>query len=339
MIDAASLPKILVVGAGYFGRHWMNVVDARSDCVLVGNVAADAETLAVAKAQWQGKAPLAAYASLDEALAQCCPDLAIVAVPEFAHREVVCALLEKGVHCICEKPIALTWDDAVAIARARPPGRVVAINQQFRWRPTVQTLLAELRNGAVGKLGEIDIIHRQDIRRTTTGGWRETMKHPYLFDMAVHFFDLIRYFSGREAISVSASAYRPEWSLFAGYPALTADITMDDGVHARFSGSFVARGWQTIQEGIITLVGSEGTLRLDEGGAVKLYRQGAVQDIPLLPHADDDCGKTLNDVLEAIRLGGRPPTDLCDNMKTFAVVVAAEAACDSGQATKVKFGA
>lgn len=339
MNDAASLPKIIVIGAGYFGRHWMNVIDARGDCVLAGNVAADAETLAAAKAQWKGKAALATFSSLDEALSQCRPDLAVVAVPEFAHREVVCTLLQNGVHCICEKPIALTWEDAVAIAAARPQGTVVAINQQFRWRPTVQTLLAQLQQGVIGKLGEIEIIHRQDIRRTTTGGWRETMKHPYLFDMAVHFFDLIRYLGGREAVSVSATAYRPEWSLFRGYPALTADITMDDGVHARFMGTFVARGWQTIQEGTIALVGSEGTLRLDESGAVKLYRQGGVQDIPLLPSMGDDCGKTLADVLAAIRSGGRPPTDLSDNMKTFAIVVATEVACDSGRLTQVKSGA
>ncbi|MCL4745397.1 MAG: Gfo/Idh/MocA family oxidoreductase [Burkholderiaceae bacterium] len=339
MIEVASLPRIIVVGAGYFGRHWMDVVDARSDCVLVGNVAADPETLAAAKAQWKGKTPVAAFASLDEALSQCCPDLAVVAVPEFAHREVVCSLLQNGIHCICEKPIALTWDDAVAIVRARPSGKVVAINQQFRWRPTIQTLLAQLHKGAIGKLGEIEIIHRQDIRRTTTGGWRETMRHPYLFDMAVHFFDLMRYLSGREAVSVSASAYRPAWSLFAGYPALTADVTMDDGVHARFSGTFVARGWQTIQEGAITLVGSDGTLRLDESGTVSLHSVGTVQDIALLQDADDDCGKTLTDVLEAMKRDSRPPTDLSDNMKTFAIVVAAEAACNSGQATRVKWEA
>lgn len=338
MTDAASLPKILVVGAGYFGRHWMNVVDARTDCVLAGSVAADAETLAAAKAAWKGKSPLAVYSSLDEALSRCSPDLAIVAVPEFAHREVVCALLRSGLHCLCEKPIALTWDDAVAIAEARPSGKVVAINQQFRWRPTVQTLLTQLRSGAIGTLGEIDIIHRQDIRRTTTGGWRETMEHPYLFDMAVHFFDLIRYLSGVEAVSISASAYRPAWSLFAGYPALTSDITLADGVHARFSGTFVARGWQTSQEGMITLVGSEGTLRLDENGSVKLYSGGAVQDIPLLPYPGGDCGKTLTDVLEAMQSAGTPPTDLSDNMKTFAIVVAAEAACRSGQVTKVEWG-
>lgn len=333
------LPRIVVVGAGYFGRHWMNVVDGRDDCILAGNVAADPETLKIAREQWKGKIPLAGFSSLEEALEKDRPDLAIVAVPEFAHREVVCSLLESGVHCLCEKPIALTWDDALAILAARPADKVVAVNQQFRWRPTIQTLLAQLRAGAIGDLGEIEIVHRQDIRRTTTGGWRETMEHPYLFDMAVHFFDLIRYLSGREAVSLSAHAHRPGWSLFAGYPSLTADIAMDGGVHARLSGTFVARGWQTPQDGVITLVGSDGTLRLDERGTVRLYKGNDVRDVPLLPVVEDDCGTTLTDVLRAIESQGAPPTDISDNIKTFAMVIAAETACASGRVTRVEQGA
>src|SRR5574337_710381 len=111
---------------------------------------------------------------------------------------------------------------------------------------------------------------------------------------------------------------------------------MDGGVRASLSGTFVERGWQTVQEGMITLVGSDGTLRLDENGFIRLYDGGGVQDVPLLPFAEDDCGRTLTDILKAIETQSTPPTDISDNMKTFAMVIAAEAACDSGQVTMIK---
>ncbi|MGE3700738.1 MAG: hypothetical protein AB7G08_18310 [Hyphomicrobiaceae bacterium] len=124
--------------------------------------------------------------------------------------------------------------------------------------------------------------------------------------------------------------------MYAGYPALNADIAMEGGVYARLSGTFVARGWQTIQKGLITLTGSDGTLRLNEKGTVTIFKTGTESNVPLVPCPEGDCDRTLSDVLAAIRSGDHPPTSLADNLKTFAMVVAAELACVTGQNSKIR---
>jgi predicted dehydrogenase len=321
-----DIPRGIIVGAGYFGRHWRSILQRRTDCVVAAVVAADSETLESALAIGAATGSPRGYLSLDEAIAEVQPDFAVVAVPEFAHREVLCALIEAEINCLCEKPIAMTWEEAQIIAQAcqRHPGLVVMIDQQFRWRPTIQALRTKHRAGHLGKLREIMIIHRQNIGRTTVGGWRERMEHPYLFDMAVHYFDLARYISGCEAESVSAHAYRAEGSIFVGAPSIAASITMSENVEVNVLGSFVARGFETLQEGAITLTGTEGTLRLDESGQLRFANGKRTDDIPIPALPEGDCDMSLSEFFRALRDGVPPATSISDNMLTFAMVIAAE---------------
>lgn len=317
--------RAVVVGAGYFGRNWMRVIGERGDCRLVGLVATDQGSLRDALAQWKGAEPVAGYAELDRALERERPDFAVVAVPEMAHREVVGRLIQAGVHVLCEKPLAMAREEAEAIVaahRARP-GVTVMIDQNFRWRPSVQTLRSQVRQGVIGQLGEAVIVHRQKITRGTVGAWRETMAQPYLYDMAVHLFDLARYLTGQEAERMYTRTYRPAWSWFKGPPALWAEISLSGGVEAQVSGTFLAIGLETAQEGMITLAGSAGTLLYGEDRKLWLFREGTRQEVPLLPMTEVDCAGSLAHFLGCLRGGTRPETDLTDNLKTFAMVLAA----------------
>jgi predicted dehydrogenase len=183
----------------------------------------------------------------------------------------------------------------------------------------------------------VAVHHTQDNRRTTIGAWREEMKHPYLFNMAVHFFDLIRYLSGAEAVSISAKMYRPEWSMYAGLAAMDSDITLTDNVHARLNGSFVGRGFETLQEGLITVVGTEGTVRLDEMGKVRLYdKNKTVSDVPILEAPEGDCDTSFSEFLAVVGGQAKPSTGLSDNLKTFAMVIAAQRSNDENRRVETR---
>lgn len=326
----------LVIGAGYFGRNWMQTIAARKDCRLAGVVADDTGTLAGALEAHGGG--VHGYADLAAALAAERPGFAVVAVPESAHREIVCRLLEAGVPTICEKPLAMTRAEAqdIVAAHRRRPGVPLMIDQNFRWRPSVQGLHAAVRAGMIGEPGEIAIVHRQGIRRTTTGGWREQMPQPYLYDMAVHFFDLVRYLTGRDVEEVYARTHRPAWSWFEGAPALAAVLSLAGGVQATIGGTFVGRGFETAQEGLITIVGPEGTLRYGEDRRLRLHRDGEARELPLPEMPAVDCAFTLAHFLECLATGARPQTDLDDNLKTFQVVLAALDSDGRGQRVRVE---
>lgn len=79
-----------------------------------------------------------------EDLASSC-DLASVAVPTVAHREVGCFLLEKGVHVLIEKPIAATVADAQALVdTSRRCEKLLAVGHVERFNPVLKQLEARL---------------------------------------------------------------------------------------------------------------------------------------------------------------------------------------------------
>ncbi len=82
-----------------------------------------------------------------------------VATPNFTHFEITKALLEAGIHVICEKPLFFTveeCDEIAALARAK--GLIVGVTYGFTGHPLVRQMAAMV---AKGMLGEIRIVDMQ----------------------------------------------------------------------------------------------------------------------------------------------------------------------------------
>ncbi len=92
------------------------------------------------------------YRSLDELYARQVPDLLVLASPIPVHAPQACLALAKGSHVLCEKPIAATVRDALAMREAeqRSGGRFLAIGFQWSFAEAVQALKADIRSGALG---------------------------------------------------------------------------------------------------------------------------------------------------------------------------------------------
>jgi predicted dehydrogenase len=176
---------------------------------------------------------------------------------------------------------------------------------------------------------------RQAITRTTTDAWREHMPHPFLHDMVVHHFDLLRAVTGRECVEVFARGVSPPWSWYAGLPGVDAILTFDQGMSVSYTGSMVARGFTTPQDGIITLVGEGGTLRLEADQQVRCYRDNQVEVIPQETMPFTDTAYALREFLAAIREGRRPETHVEDNVRSFAMAAAAITSVEKRQPVAV----
>jgi predicted dehydrogenase len=113
-------------------------------------------------------------------------------------------------------------------------------------------------------------------------------------------------------------------------------LSLTGGAQATVSGTFVARGFETAQEGLITIVGSDGTLRYGEDRRVRLHRDGETKEIAIPEMTAVDCAFTLDHFLECMATGRGPETDLEDNLKTFQVVLAALESDESGRRVRVE---
>ncbi len=124
-----------VAGAGAMGRNHARVFSLLEGVELVAVYDQSKERAEAVAAEFGG----VAVDSLDE-FAELV-DAATVAVPTIAHREVGCALMEKGVHVLMEKPIADSLDDARAlIETAQKQGRILQVGHIERFNPVMREL-------------------------------------------------------------------------------------------------------------------------------------------------------------------------------------------------------
>jgi len=116
----------------------------------------------------------------------------IVALPNSLHEEAVSAALRRGLHVLCEKPLALHRVECERLAvLAERLRRVLAVNMIRRWFRSVRIAAETMRKGWVGDLRGVRMSH---------GGayaWPVMSLAPFdpvnggvLADMGVHYLDL-----------------------------------------------------------------------------------------------------------------------------------------------------
>lgn len=328
--------RVVVLGLGFFGKKWLEEVSASPECEVAAVAARHPDLLATAGEEFKVP-PARRFPTMDEALERSQAQAVIVALPEMLHKAAILAALERGLHVLTEKPLAMDLAEAAEIVRAarNAPGRVVMVDQNYRWRPHTRALCQAVRDGRIGQVVSAGWEFRQAITRTTTDAWRERMPHPFLHDMVVHHFDLLRAITGQECGELYARGVRPPWSWYAGLPGVDAILRFDRGMSASYTGSMVARGFATPQEGIITLVGEGGTLRLEADSRVRWYRDDRVEVIPPEPMPFTDMAYALREFLAAVREGRRPETHAEDNVRSFAMAAAAITSVERGQPVAV----
>ena len=328
--------SVLVLGLGFFGRNWLKELSACSECEVAGIVAKHPDLLATVGDEFTIP-PAKRFATLQEGLDRSGARAAIVALPEMLHKEAITMALGRGLHVLTEKPLAMDMAEAADIVRAarRAPGVVLMVDQNYRWRPHTQALQRAVRQGKIGRVVSAGIEFRQAITRTTTDAWREQMAHPYLHDMIVHHLDLLRATTGQECVELIAWGVRPPWSWYRGLPGVDVLLAFDGGMQASYAGTMVAQGYTTPQDGIITLIGEGGTLRLEADLQVRLYRDKEVEIIPpeAMPHAD--IGYALREFLAAVQEKRLPETHVEDNVRSLAMVAAAIISVETRQPVKV----
>jgi predicted dehydrogenase len=328
--------SVLVLGLGFFGRNWLKELSACSECEVAGIVAKHPDLLATVGDEFTIP-PAKRFATLQEGLDRSGARAAIVALPEMLHKEAITMALGRGLHVLTEKPLAMDMAEAADIVRAarRAPGVVLMVDQNYRWRPHTQALQRAVRQGKIGRVVSAGIEFRQAITRTTTDAWREQMAHPYLHDMIVHHLDLLRSTTGQECVELIAWGVRPPWSWYRGLPGVDVLLAFDGGMQASYAGTMVAQGYTTPQDGIITLIGEGGTLRLEADLQVRLYRDKEVEIIPpeAMPHAD--IGYALREFLAAVQEKRLPETHVEDNVRSLAMVAAAIISVETRQPVKV----
>jgi predicted dehydrogenase len=230
--------RIIQVGVGKMGQHWLEVLGAHDDVELVGIV----EPVAALRDTARAKAGLdesVAFESLDDAIASLDFDAAAVVTPPATHRPVSEQLLRAGKHVLQEKPLATSRDDAEALAAiAAETGKTLMVAQNYRHFEGYGTVKAVLESGRAGPIAAVAIRFARNTRTMFgEGDFRYQMTHPLLVDMSIHHFDRLRGLLGTNLVTVYAQSWHVPDGNYAHHAAATVQFRMDDGVPVTYVGN------------------------------------------------------------------------------------------------------
>jgi UDP-N-acetylglucosamine 3-dehydrogenase len=131
------------------------------------------------------------------------------------HRQAVERFAPTGAHVLCDKPIALTLEDAQAIcavARAAGVQLMVPFNPRCQLGP--QAIKARIDAGEFGELKMIHAVKSGKVPLAITAmdlGWFVDPKEAGFGgfgDIGIHAIDAMRWWIGREAVSVYAQIFK-----------------------------------------------------------------------------------------------------------------------------------
>ena len=99
-------------------------------------------------------------------------DLVSIVTPVATHCEMTLAALDHGKAVLCEKPMAMTAEEARRMAdRARDTGLLALIDHELRFLPGRLRMREMIRRGELGKIKHASVIFRSDSRADPNRTW------------------------------------------------------------------------------------------------------------------------------------------------------------------------
>lgn len=142
-------------------------------------------------------------------LDRCHPDAVSICVPNRFHWEFTQLALEAGCHVLCEKPPAMSAEQARQMEQtARRCGRQLSYGFHLRHLPETARLYRTVQDGA---LGQISAARVEWVRRRGIPGWgcftdRAMQGGGPLIDLGAHMLDLALYFLDYPAVRYVCAA-------------------------------------------------------------------------------------------------------------------------------------
>lgn len=251
--------RCALVGLGGIGSAHLQAMSGAAGAELVA--VAEPREAARAAAKERG---LRCYADArDPGLAQSV-DAVVIATPPATHHELACHFLERGVHVLCEKPLAPSVSEARSMLQlAHGLGLELMMASKFRYVGDVVEARALLDSGLIGPpvllentfSGKVQMKDRWNSQRAIAGGG-------VLIDNGTHSVDIARFLLG-PLVEVQA---------LLG-PSLQ-DLEVEDSARLFFRASSGAHGtadltWslQKEAEGYVTVYSRSGTVVLGWRGS------------------------------------------------------------------------
>lgn len=168
-------------------------------------------------------------------------DLVVISTPPNSHYHWAKESLERGIHVVLEKPMALTseqCDELIELADSK--GLLLSVYQNRRFDPDFVTMRRLISEGAIGE---------PFVYESFVGGYSRPCDYWHsmadvsggaIFDWGSHYLDQILNLFPQRVSHVSGQNHKRHWDHVTNADHAEVRITFDDGVTATFVNSDLA---------------------------------------------------------------------------------------------------
>lgn len=279
--------KALIVGCGFMGRMHAHVYGRLDGVVLAGVVDRKPEVARAFGAEFG----VPAFTTLTDGLEVVRPDLVDVCLPTDCHRDATIQALEADCHVFCEKPMALTLEDADAmIAAATQADRQLMVGHCIRFWPEYVRLKEAVDSGELGALRALTLTRYGAFPTWSSDNWLADPRRAGggVLDMHIHDLDFALYLLGEPSAMRAdgvVDARGPGYATtLLDYPETTVVV---EGGWTLPAGSPFRMGYRAIF--------SHGAM-IWEGSPMTIYRDDAPPETPEFPKMAAAGGGNIDDL-------------------------------------------
>ncbi len=327
--------KGALIGCGFFSRNHLHAWRQLEGVEIVALCDTDASRLSAMALEFGVNRT---YSDARQLFASEQLDFVDIATTVKSHKPLVEMAAEARVPCICQKPFALTLDDAQAMVDAcEASGIALMVHENFRWQAPIQAAHRVIQTGAIGTpfWGRFSFRSAFDVYRA----------QPYLAkgarfiieDLGIHILDISRYLLG-DATVIAASTQRVNQSI-AGEDIATILLSHQHGATSVVDCSYASpRSRELFPQTLIEIDGNAGSVQVSADYVLSVHcvdgeSYSVSCEPPLHPWAERPWFNIQDSVLniqkhwlECLHKGVEPQTSGRDNLKTLELVERAYAA-------------
>lgn len=337
--------KVGVIGCGSIARHRHLPEYAFNQNVELVAVCDSNEERANQAAEKYG---VKAYTSYEELLQSGEVEAVSVCTPNYLHAPISIAALNAGVHVLCEKPMAISEEEAKAMIEvAEKSGKKLMIAHNQRFVPSHQKARRLIESGEIGKIYSF---------RTAFGhggpeGWSVEGKEGWFFqkekafvgamgDLGVHKTDLLRYLLGEEIVEVGAFVETSAKDFADVDDNAVCVLKTESGIIGTLAASWA---YVSKEDNSTIIYGEKAILRLEDDPNYSLvvqYANGEVVNYQLGKIQSNEGGGQKNShvveqFVDCVLNDKEPLINGEEGMKSLAVILAALKSKETKQITRV----
>lgn len=280
----------------------------------------------------------ASYDSVDALLADPGVQVVYVSTTNELHKDQVLAAARAGKHVLCEKPLALTVEDAVEMARrCQEVGAVMGTNHHLRSAATHRKIRELICGGAIGRPLFARVFHAVYLPRHLQG-WRLDKPQAgggVTLDITVHDVDTLRYILNAEpveAVGFSQSASMAKEGLEDGVMSV---LKFSNGVLAQLHDAFTVKYADTgieIHGDAGSIIGRDVMTQHPVGQLILRDAQGERE---VAVEHEGLYRRSVAAFCGALRGDGQPAATAEDGVRSLNAALAVVEACRTGKAIKI----